>query len=214
MDIRTKEAVRYLGYGKNAVDDKTLQDIAESFEELERLADRKSIYRIFELSLKDENELEIGNVEICSRNLRTNLTNCKRVVLFAATLGTEVDRLIRKTQVVDMAKAVVMQACAATLLEEFCDELQNEVAEQLQQQGKYIRPRYSPGYGDFSILHQKDFISLLDTSKTIGLSMTESYMLAPTKSVTAVIGISEMQTDCCSNTCENCKKTDCKYKRG
>ncbi len=214
MDIRTKEAVRYLGYGKNAVDDKILQEIQNSFLELEELADKKSIYRIFELSLKDENELEIGNVEICSRNLRTNLTNCKQVVLFAATLGTEVDRVIRKTQVVDMAKAVVMQACAATLLEEYCDELQNEVAEQLQQQGKYIRPRFSPGYGDFLIQHQKDVLAMLDAPKMIGVTMTDSYMLTPTKSVTAVIGISEMQTDCCSNTCENCKKTDCKYKRG
>ena len=128
MDIRTKEAVRYLGYGKNAVDDKTLQEIQDSFRELERLADKKSIYRIFELSLKDENELKIGNIEIYSRNLRTNLKDCKQVVLFAATLGTEVDRLIRKAQIVDMAKAVVMQACAAVVLEEYCDELQEKIA--------------------------------------------------------------------------------------
>lgn len=214
MDVRTKETIRYLGYGKHAVDEKTLQSIEESFEELVRIAEKKSISQIFDLCVKDENQLVIENIEIFSRNLRTNLRDCKQVVLFAATLGTDVDRLIRKTQVVDMAKAVVMQACAAALLEEFCDKLQNEVAEQLQKQGKYIRPRFSPGYGDFSILHQKDFISLLDTPKMIGLSMTESYMLTPTKSVTAVIGISETQTDCDSNACENCKKTDCKYKRG
>ena len=99
-------------------------------------------------------------------------------------------------------------------MEEFCDKVQNEVAEQLQQQGKYIRPRFSPGYGDFSISHQKDFISLLDTPKKIGLSMTETYMLTPTKSVTAVIGISDIATNGSLNTCGNCNKIDCKYKRG
>ena len=213
MDIRTKEAVRYLGYGKNAVDDKTLQEIQDSFRELERLADKKSIYRIFELSLKDENELKIGNVEIYSRNLRTNLKDCKQVVLFAATLGTEVDRLIRKMQVVDMAKAVVMQACAATLLEEYSDELQQKIAEHMQEQGKYIRPRFSPGYGDFSIQHQKAVLAMLEASKRIGVTMTDSYMLTPTKSVTAVIGISDTQTECKSNTCEECDKTDCTYRR-
>ena len=213
MDIRTKEAVRYLGYGKNAVDDKTLQEIQASFRELERLADKKSIYRIFELSLKDENELKIGNIEICSRNLRTNLKDCKQVVLFAATLGTEVDRLIRKAQIVDMAKAVVMQACAATLLEEYCDELQQKIAEHMQEQGKYIRPRFSPGYGDFSIQHQKAVLAMLEASKRIGVTMTDSYMLTPTKSVTAVIGISDTQTECKSNTCEECDKTDCTYRR-
>ena len=61
MDMRTKEAVRYLGYGKCAVDEKTLQEISESFEELEQLADKKSIYRIFELSFPDEDRLLIGN---------------------------------------------------------------------------------------------------------------------------------------------------------
>ena len=213
MDIRTKEAVRYLGYGKNAVDDKTLQEIQDSFRELERLADKKSIYRIFELSLKDENELKIGNVEIYSRNLRTNLKDCKQVVLFAATLGAEVDRLIRKMQVVDMAKAVVMQACAATLLEEYCDELQQKIAEHMQEQGKYIRPRFSPGYGDFSIQHQKDVLAMLETSKRIGVTMTDSYMLTPTKSVTAVIGIGDAEMNCNLNSCEECDKTDCTYRR-
>ena len=213
MDIRTKEAVRYLGYGKNEVDDKTLQEIQDSFRELERLADKKSIYRIFELSLKDENELKIGNVEIYSRNLRTNLKDCKQVVLFAATLGAEVDRLIRKMQVVDMAKAVVMQACAATLLEEYCDELQQKIAEHMQEQGKYIRPRFSPGYGDFSIQHQKDVLAMLETSKRIGVTMTDSYMLTPTKSVTAVIGIGDAEMNCNLNSCEECDKTDCTYRR-
>ena len=213
MYIRTKEAVRYLGYGKNAVDDKTLQEIQDSFRELERLADKKSIYRIFELSLKDENELKIGNVEIYSRNLRTNLKDCKQVVLFAATLGAEVDRLIRKMQVVDMAKAVVMQACAATLLEEYCDELQQKIAEHMQEQGKYIRPRFSPGYGDFSIQHQKAVLAMLEASKRIGVTMTDSYMLTPTKSVTAVIGIGDAEMNCNLNSCEECDKTDCTYRR-
>lgn len=213
MDIRTKEAVRYLGYGKNAVDDKTLQEIQESFRELEHLADKKSIYRIFELSLKDENELKIGNVEICSRNLRTNLKDCKQVVLFAATLGTEVDRLIRKAQIVNMSKAVVMQACAATLLEEYCDELQEQIGKQLRQKGKYIRPRFSPGYGDFSIQHQKDVLAMLDAPKRIGVTMTDSYMLTPTKSVTAVIGIGDVEVHCNPNGCERCDKADCTYRR-
>ena len=213
MDIRTKEAVRYLGYRKCTVDDKTLQVIRESFQELERFADKKSIYRLFELSVTDENKLLIGNAEIHSRNLRANLKDCTNVLLFAATLGVDVDRHIRRMQLVDMARAVVMQACAATLLEEYCDELQDKIAKQLRSKGKYIRPRFSPGYGDFSIHHQKDLLSMLEAPKKIGLAMTESCMLTPTKSVTAVIGISNIEVNCNSNECEQCKKADCIYKK-
>lgn len=213
MDMRTKEAVRYLGYGKCAVDEKTLQEISESFEELEQLADKKSIYRIFELSLTDENTLSIGKVEIQSRNLQTNLKDCSEVVLFGATLGIEVDRQIRKYQFVDMSRAVVMQACAAAFLEEFCDELQEKIMVQMKAEGKYLRPRFSPGYGDFSIQHQKDLLTMLDAPKKIGLSMTESYMLTPTKSVTAIIGISNIEARCHKKGCEVCEKTDCTYRR-
>lgn len=213
MNIRTREAVRYLGYGKCAVDEKTLQMIQESFDELERLAEKKSIYRIFEVSAKDENTLSIGKIEIHSNNLRKNLKDCEKVILFGATLGTDVDRQIRKYELLDMSKAVVMQACAAAYLEEFCDEMQEKIATQMELEGKYLRPRFSPGYGDFSILHQKDLLSMLETSKKIGLTLTEGYMLTPTKSVTAVIGISRINERCHKQGCEICKKIDCIYRR-
>ena len=57
MDKRTLEAVRYLGYGKHAVDDQTLALIRDSFEDLERVAKRRIVYRIFELKVSDEEHL-------------------------------------------------------------------------------------------------------------------------------------------------------------
>lgn len=213
MDTRTKEAVRYLGYGKCAVDEKTMQMIQESFDELEQLADKKSIYRIFEISSIDTDILSIGKIEIQSKNLQKNLKDCEEVILFGATLGTDVDRQIRKYELLNMSKAVVFQACAATYLEEFCDEMQEKIAVQMEAEGKYLRPRFSPGYGDFSILHQKDLLGALDAPKKIGLTMTTGYMLTPTKSVTAVIGISRKKERCNIKGCEVCEKKDCIYRR-
>ena len=83
----------------------------------------------------------------------------------------------------------------------------------MQEQGKYIRPRFSPGYGDFSIQHQKAVLAMLEASKRIGVTMTDSYMLTPTKSVTAVIGIGDAEMNCNLNSCEECDKTDCTYRR-
>lgn len=213
MDMRTREAVRYLGYGKCAVDDKTMQMISESFKELDLIADKKSIYRIFTVSYIEKNTLSIGNLKIQSGNLQKSLKGCGEVVLFGATLGTDVDRQIRKYELLDMSRAVVMQACAAAYLEEFCDDIQRKIAVQMEADGKFLRPRFSPGYGDFSILHQKELLAMLDASKKIGLSMTEGYMLTPTKSVTAVIGISRTEEHCHIRGCEACEKTDCIYRR-
>ncbi len=213
MDIRIKEAVRYLGYKKGAADEKILGEIGDSFQELEQQADRKSISRILKLTFLEDNRLQIGNMEVQSKNLRKNLKDCKEVVLFGATLGVEVDRLIQKYQLLDMTKAVVMQACAAALLEEYCDSEQEKIGQQLKMEGKYLRPRFSPGYGDFSIQHQMEVLGMLEAPKRIGLTMTESYMLTPTKSVTAVIGISNREDACNIKGCEVCDKLDCTYRR-
>lgn len=213
MDIRTKEAVRYLGYGKNAVDDRTLAEIQSSFYQLEEYAGAKSIYRIFELKMTEPDVLEIENMRITSKNLTKNMRGCQKVVMFGATLGTGADLLMKRYSVTDMAKAVILQACAAALLEEYCDEVQEEIAEELKKENLYLRPRFSPGYGDFSIRHQEEILRMLDASKRIGLTMTDSYMLTPVKSVTAVIGLSGSKEPCHIKGCEECQKTDCAYRR-
>ena len=130
-----------------------------------------------------------------------------------ATVVTGVDRLIARTSLTDMANAVVLQACAAAMLEEFCDEKQFEIGEELEKEGLYLRPRFSPGYGDFDIGFQKSFMQMLDCAKAIGLTMTESFMMTPTKSVTAVIGASRIKERCPIAGCEVCDKKECIYRR-
>ena len=113
----------------------------------------------------------------------------------------------------DMARVVVLQACAAAMLEEYLDERQMEISKEMEKEGLYLRPRFSPGYGDFSILHQKDILAMTDAAKKIGLTMTDSSMLTPVKSVTALIGLSRKQENCHIKGCEACEKRDCKYRR-
>ncbi|MBU3875765.1 Vitamin B12 dependent methionine synthase activation subunit [Faecalicatena sp. AGMB00832] len=213
MDQMTKEAIRYLGYGKHAVDEKTLALISDSFRNLEDAADKRSIYRIFDFQQIADDRLKIGETEVQSKSLGRNLRGCSGIVLFGATLGTAVDRLITRTSLTDMAAAVVLQACAAAVLEEYCDECQAEIGRILGQEGLYLRPRFSPGYGDFDICFQEPLMRMLDCAKTIGLTMTDSYMMTPTKSVTAVIGASKTKENCHTKGCEVCDKKDCIYRR-
>ncbi|EEG73183.1 hypothetical protein [[Clostridium] hylemonae] len=213
MDTRTKEAVRYLGYGKHAVDDSTLALIGEAFEELDRLAARRIVYRIFDLTVKEPDCIEIGKLCIRSRSLGRNMKGCEKAVLLGATLGIEIDMYMRKLSITNMAKAVVVQSCAAALLEEYLDGCQLAIEQEAGGQGLYLRPRFSPGYGDFSIEHQEEIVRMLDTAKTIGLSVTGSSMLTPSKSVTAVMGLSRTKEPCHRKGCEECGMTDCPYRR-
>ena len=155
MERRIKEAVRYLGYGRNAADERTLALIEDAFAELERTAAPKSVCRIFDVEQTEDGRIIIGNMEIRSSSLGRNLKGCTKAVLFGATLGAGTDMLIRRASLTDMAKAVVLQSCAAALLEEYCDEEQLKIGRELEKQHLYLRPRFSPGYGDFDIQYQE-----------------------------------------------------------
>ena len=213
MDRRMKEAARYLGYGRNTADERTRMMIEDAFSEVEKAVGPKSICRIFDVEQFSDGMIRIGNTEIKSSSLSRNLKGCVKVVLFGATLGAGVDQLIRRTSMTDMSRAVIQQACAAAVLEEYCDKKQLETGEELEKEGLYLRPRFSPGYGDFDIHYQKPLMQMLDCAKTIGLTMTDSYMMTPSKSVTAVIGASPVKERCPVAGCEACDKTDCEYRR-
>ena len=152
---RVREAVRYLGFGKNEADERTLELIQQSFKDLEQEAGPKSICQIFDLNHTDDGRLVIGQMEIRSKSLSRNLKGCRQVVLFGATLGAGVDRLMRRISLTDMARAVILQSCAAAMLEEYCDECQKKIAAELEEEHLYLRPRFSPGYGDFDICYQE-----------------------------------------------------------
>ena len=135
MDIRTKEAIRYLGYGSHAIDDGTLALIESSFTELDQTADRRIIYRIFDVSCKEDDCVEIGSLSVISKNLSKNLKGCKSAVILGATMGTGVDMLLRKYALTDMARVVVLQACAAASLEDYLDEYQEKIRQEMKGRG-------------------------------------------------------------------------------
>ena len=154
----------------------------------------------------------LGPLQLHSRALKRHLDGCKEAYLFAATLGAGVDRLMQRYSRTDMPAAVVLQACAAAFLESCCDAAQEDIALGLTD-GFTLRPRFSPGYGDLSLSCQPDFLRVLDAPKKIGLSCTETNMLTPTKSITAVMGIRPGERQRMAHDCSSCDLTQCAYKK-
>jgi len=146
----------------------------ELAEELRGFVSPKNICGVWECRVSPS-LVEMDGLTIHSGHLAEHLKGCRQLALMAATLGAEADSIIRRYSVREMAKAVIADEIFSEMIEEYCRSI-------------YPR-RFSPGYGDFDIAHQKDIAILLDCSKRIGLTVTEGYMLSPAKSVTAVAGI-------------------------
>lgn len=212
FDWNEREILRYLGHRDQNVPENVMQLMAECERELEQAARPRSIWRSYPLQITDH-VIDMGCLTTKSQNLERNLKDCDEVILFAATLGSTVDVLLQRWQRLQMSKAVVMQAAAAAMLETFCDQVNGQLKEAYRARNRYLRPRFSPGYGDFPLDNQRAIAAALEMSKRIGITLTESLLMAPSKSVTAVIGVSRIPAECSLLGCEVCENTDCAYRR-
>ena len=99
------------------------------------------------------------------------------------------------------------------MTEEWCDRINERIRLEAEKDGLYLRPRYSPGYGDLPLEMQRDISRILNMPKEIGVSLTQSLLMTPSKSVTALIGVSEEPGECRSKGCEECEAADnCMYR--
>ena len=123
-----------------------------------------------------------------SVSLAKHLAGCHAVYLVCTTLGAGFDALQRRTAATSPSDAFVLQAIGAAAIEAWTDETEREVRAELKA-GESLVARYSPGYGDFPLEAQRRLLALLDAPRKIGVSLTDSLLMAPSKSVSAVIGV-------------------------
>lgn len=146
---------------------------------------------------------------VASASLAARLSGCQRVRLFAATVGLEMDRLIAKYSSLSPARGLLMQAVGVERVEALCDAFCRETADQ---QGA-VRSRFSPGYGDLPLTFQTTMFTLLDPPRQIGVTLSDSLLMTPTKSVTALIGIGGQADERLTRSCGECTQQACSFRR-
>ncbi|WP_313341997.1 hypothetical protein [Sedimentibacter sp.] len=207
IKIDKSEVLRYLSYKNKNIDEETDILLNESIAELKEISELKYVYKIFDITNYDNIISFENRINIKSNDLTELLKNCKRSAVMASTLGFEVERRINYYSLADLSKAVIFDACAASCIEHLCDLAESEIKELAAKDGCNITFRYSPGYGDVPISHQGDILAALNAQKLIGLSVTDSFILIPRKSVTAFIGFSmnnEINNKINKKSCLNC----------
>ncbi len=185
LPVDRGEILRYAGCKEETADLAKLVD--ECLGEVQGHLKYSVCYRLLPLDVA-EDVCNLGILNVRSRNLAENLKDCDNIIVFAATVGVEMDRLIAKYSRISPAKAVIMQAIGAERIETLCNTFCKDIAKD---EGFIARPRFSPGYGDLPLAAQRDIFLILNCSKWIGLSLNDSLLMSPTKSVTAFMGVSK-----------------------
>jgi hypothetical protein len=162
--------------------------LQECLEAAKGAAQCRAVWREYPLK-RDGETLDLGFAKTDSKDLRRHLEGCDGILLFACTAGAETDRRIARAKMVSPARGLLMHAIGAQQVEGACDRLCGQLAEIYGD--RQLTDRFSPGYGDLPLTMQKDVIAALDCERTIGITLTESLLMTPSKSVTAIIGIKE-----------------------
>ncbi len=201
--LNRNEAVRYLGGAGIELNYRMDRLMDECEKEILAKASPRFLYL--------EKDLPFPEI-MGGRDIENHLAGCEKAVLMCATLGTEIDRLIRINQISDMARAVVLDSFASVAIEQVCSQVDNLIAQNLS--GLYMTFRFSPGYGDYPIEMQKTFLGILDAPRKIGLTTNDNYLLMPSKSVTAVLGLSKEPVERKRRGCAVCNmRENCRFRR-
>ncbi len=188
LTIDRQETLRYLGMASATPDAAFLARLGRVEEAVRAAARPNACWSLVPVETRGASS-RVGNLEFQSRSLARVLDGCSRAFLFAATLGTEVDALLRRYGQIAPADLVMAQAAASALIESYCDDREADMRREIP--GAELRPRFSPGYGDLPLERQTDLFAHLDATKRIGVTLTDARLMIPSKSVSAVIGCSK-----------------------
>lgn len=208
IPVNFSEAARYAG--AKTLDENLLALIENCAKELhEKLNEKFSVcYTILPVSQNGDN-IDFSAFKIKSKNLSYALKGAKSALILACTMGNSIDRAINVYSELDAAHALIFQALGAERVETYLDKFledfsaENKVA---------LTPRFSPGYGDLPLSTQRDIFNLLSPEKNIGLTLNDSLLMSPSKSVTAIVGINGYKP-CKKHDCKNCNLLNCEFSR-
>ena len=183
---------RAKGISSGDVEDKAVLD---KVTRVKKMAEGSLIYKVGFMAVPliiDDEEFPILPFSQHSSDLKTNLAGCERVILFAATIGSGIDRFIRRYEKTELDTALFLQGFGAERAESLANAFNADVKNAAKEIGCKTNPRFSPGFGDLPLSVQPDFLNLLDAGRRMGITLSETFLMSPSKSVTAIIGIKKI----------------------
>lgn len=200
MELNIDEALRCLGICE--ADDALLSSISTLSLELQSRITPRFMWVLADVSA----------LALPGKTAARMLADCQQAAVLVCTLGAEFDRWMRQVQARDMARAVMLDALGSAYVEAGCDAAEEAIRARFP--GMHLTDRFSPGYGDLPLDVQPRLMSLAG-AQHIGVTLTDSLLMNPQKSVTALIGIADKPQMARVRGCAYCAmKYDCQYRKG
>lgn len=207
--IDKNETKRYAGLGTTEFDEKMIEEACLN---AQLQSKPKGIWQLYDYDSISGEVKSTPSAYIKGEKIKDHLKNATKVIFLAITIGEEVEKEITAHfQEGVYAYSLLLDAAATTAVETAADKMEKAIQQDLIKQGYQTLMRFSPGYGDWDIAFQSEMLRLSHAAE-IHIEMTESYMLIPRKSITAILGVVPNQDGCSKHTnesCSICEKKDC-----
>ena len=211
MTLDRAEALRYLAIARP--DAGSLEAIEPVAAALEAALTPRFTFAVFPVRRTPEGAaLEGSGLVLPGRMARTMLRECSDAVLLLCTLGAGFEAQLRAASARDMAQAAMLDACGSAYVEAGCDEAEKAIAARFPE--KYLTDRFSPGYGDLPLELQPALCAALDSQRRLGVTVTESLLMVPMKTVSAVIGLADTPQPARVRGCQFCARREtCEFRK-
>lgn len=181
LTVRTEALLRALGCPDSAQTEDLRQAAEDAIACAAAAADPRVLWRRFPLAWgEDTFSLAGSTLTLPGKDITAHLAGCRDCILFAVTLGLGIERALAGLSA-DPIAAMYFDTACSLLVEEAAD-----AAEKLMP--AHDTWRYSPGYGDLPLEIQGRLLAVIDAPRQLGLTLTDSGMMLPRKSITAIVG--------------------------
>ncbi|MBO8138531.1 MAG: hypothetical protein H0Z40_10425 [Desulfotomaculum sp.] len=217
MHIDKKEVLRYLGYkpGVTNLGSSMMEKVDYYISLGITLVEPNSTYRIYnQVNISDSGvELPEANLLLPGRDILNHLSHAAKVCLVAATIGPHLERKVEELfSEKEFAGGTILDAVGSEAVEKVADQLQEKLKVLAAKQGYHLTWRFCSGYGDLPLTVNRQLAAAVNAS-SIGITVTDTCMLLPQKSILGIVGFNTEKTDTpVLNKCTNCSAADCPYR--
>lgn len=205
FEIDQKETKRYAGLRNSEFNEEIIEEACQ----LARLIIKPTgIWEIYDYDQDTQTVKTTPDFQLQGESIKKHLMGCEKVILLAATVGMDVEEKI--TSLFKEGKyglSLMLDAAATAAVEQNADLMEKAISNHVRRSGYSMKWRFSPGYGDWPIEQQPAMLQAA-RGKEIGINLTQSLMLEPRKSITAIIGLYR-EGQLCEKTGESPSLHDC-----
>ena len=215
LTINRSEVYRLSGVkGENKkLTPKLEQIIDDKIAQAQHLINPKALYVIKDVAEVEEEKISFQDKNYLNvKSFRKFISSIKKMAIALCTLGKSIDEEVTiLNDKGSYTEALILDIIGSVAVEEIANRINFLICEKAKNDGLETSQRFSPGYGNFDLREQENIFNIINAKK-INVSLTNSFMMVPKKSVSFCVYLGKLKEHI-PKQCTICGLTDCQFKR-